>query len=81
MTSSHFHSLLNAINEVRSDLSGRLDRIEERLREVEEFQHRLEAVDDTRQDASLSLRWRVGIAVSAIGTTVTVALRFLGVGN
>lgn len=81
MTSSHFHSLLDAINEVRSDLSGRLDRIEERLREVEAFQHRLEAVDDTRQDASLSLRWRVGIAISAIGTTVTVALRLLGVGN
>ena len=81
MTSSHFHSLLDAINDVRSDLSGRLDRIEDRLREVEAFQHRLEAVDDTRQDASLSLRWRVGIAVSAIGTTVTVALRFLGVGN
>ena len=81
MTSSHFHSLLDAINEVRSDLSGRLDRIEERLREVEAFQHRLEAVDDTRQDAFLSLRWKVGIAVSAIGTTATVALRFLGVGN
>lgn len=81
MTSSHFHSLLDAINEVRSDLSGRLDRIEERLREVEAFQHRLEAVDDTRQYASLSLRWRVGIAISAIGTTATVALRFLGVGN
>ena len=81
MTSSHFHSLLDAINEVRSDLSGRLDRIEERLRAVESFQHRLEAIDDTRQDASLSLRWKVGIAVSAIGTTATVALRFLWVGN
>ena len=81
MTSSHFHSLLDAINEVRSDLSGRLDRIEERLRAVESFQHRLEAIDDTRQDASLSLRWKVGIAVSAIGTTATVALRFLEVGN
>lgn len=79
MTSSHFHSLLDAINGVRSDLSERLDRIEERLRDVEEFQHRLEAVDDTRQKDSLSLRWRVGIAVSAIGTIVTIAMRLLGV--
>lgn len=81
MTSSHFHSLLNAINEVRSDLSERLDRIEERLRDVEEFQHRLEAVDDTRQEDALSLRWKVGIAVSAIGTMITVALKVLGVAN
>jgi anti-sigma-K factor RskA len=81
MTSSHFHSLLSAINEVRSELSERLDRIEERLRDVEEFQHRYEAANETRQDSSLSLRWRIGIAVSAIGTIVTVALRFLEVGR
>jgi anti-sigma-K factor RskA len=81
MTSSHFHSLLSAINDVRSELSERLDRIEERLRDVEEFQHRYEAANETRQDSSLSLRWRIGIAVSAIGTIVTVALRFLEVGK
>jgi anti-sigma-K factor RskA len=79
MTSSHFHSLLDAINGVRSDLSERLDRIEERLRDVEEFQHRLEAVDDTRHKDTLSLRWRVGIAVSAIGAIATIAMRLLGV--
>lgn len=81
MTSSHFHSLLSAINDVRSDLSERLNRIEERLRDVEEFQHRYEAANETRQNASLSLRWRIGIAVSAVGTVVTVALRFLEVGK
>lgn len=81
MTSSHFHSLLSAINDVRSDLSERLDRIEERLRDVEEFQHRLEAVDDTRQKDSLALRWRIGIAVSALGTIVTIALKILGVSS
>lgn len=78
MTSSHFHALLGALNDVRSDLSDRLDRIEARLRDVEEFQHRLEAIDETRQKDGLSLRWRVGIAVSAIGTIVTVAMRLLG---
>jgi hypothetical protein len=79
LTSSHFHSLLNAINEVRSDLSERLDRIEERLREVETFQHKTEAVNDTRQNDALTLRWKLGIAVSAIGTLVTVALKVLGI--
>jgi anti-sigma-K factor RskA len=81
MTSSHFHSLLEAIREVRSDLSERLDRIEDRLREVESFQHRAEAVDETRQKDSLALRWRVGIAVSAAGAIVTVVLKVLGIGN
>ena len=81
MTSSHFNALLDAINEVRSDLSQRLDRIEERLREVETFQHKTEAVDETRQEDALSLRWKVGIAVSAIGTMITVALKVLGVAN
>lgn len=81
MTSSHFHSLLSAINDVRSDLSERLDRIEERLREVEAFQHKIEAVDDTRQKDSLALRWRIGIAVSAVGTLVTIALKVLGISS
>jgi anti-sigma-K factor RskA len=81
MTSSHFHSLLEAIREVRSDLSERLDRIEDRLREVESFQHRAEAVDETRQKDALALRWRVGIAVSAAGAIVTIALKVLGIGN
>jgi anti-sigma-K factor RskA len=81
MTSSHFHSLLEAIREVRSDLSERLDRIEDRLREVESFQHRAEAVDENRQKDALALRWRVGIAVSAAGAIVTVVLKVLGIGN
>jgi anti-sigma-K factor RskA len=81
LTSSHFHSLLSAINDVRSDLSERLDRIEERLREVEAFQHKIEAVDDTRQKDSLALRWRIGIAVSAVGTLVTIALKVLGISS
>lgn len=81
MTSSHFHSLLGAINDVRSDLSERLDRIEDRLREVEAFQHKIEAVDDTRQKDSLALRWRIGIAVSAVGTIVTIALKVLGISS
>jgi len=77
MTSSHFHSLLEAINGVRSDLSERLDRIEERLREVERFQSETEAVKQNRQESILSLRWKVGIAVSAAGTVIALILKLL----
>ncbi len=79
MTNSHFHSLLDAINEVRSDLSQRLERIEERLREVETFQHRTEAVDSAGKDSSIALRWRLGITVSAVGIVISLLLKLLEV--
>ena len=79
MTNSHFHSLLDAIQEVRSDLSSRLERIEERLREVETFQHRAEALDGASRDSSIALRWRLGIAVSAVGIVISLVLKLLEV--
>jgi ElaB/YqjD/DUF883 family membrane-anchored ribosome-binding protein len=79
VTNSHFHSLLDAINEVRSDLSQRLERIEERLREVETFQHRTEAVDSAGKDSSIALRWRLGITVSAVGIVISLLLKLLEV--
>ena len=79
MTNSHFTSLLNAINEVRSDLSERLERIEERLREVEAFQHKTEAVDGASRDSSIALRWRLGITVSAVGIVISLLLKLLEV--
>lgn len=77
MTNSHFHSLLDAINEVRSDLSERLDRIEERLREVETFQHKAEAIDNVGKDSSIALQWKLGIAVSAVGVVATLIVSLL----
>ena len=77
MTNSHFHSLLDAINEVRSDLSQRLERIEERLREVETFQHKTEAVDGASKDSSIALRWKIGILVSAVGILVSLTIKIL----
>ena len=79
MTNSHFHSLLDAINEVRSDLSQRLDRIEERLRQVETFHHKTEAVDGASKDSSIALRWRLGITVSAVGIVISLLLKLLEV--
>lgn len=75
MTSSHFTTLLQAIQDVRSDLSTRLDKIDDRLREVETFQISEQAVDKERTDVGISVRWRVGIAVSALGAVVSITLK------
>lgn len=77
MTSSHFTTLLQAIQDVRSDVSSRLDKIEDRLREVEVYQVSQEAVDKERTDVGISVRWRVGIAVSAVGAVVSIVLKIL----
>jgi len=79
MTNSHFHSLLTAIQEVRSDLSDRLERIEERLRDVETFQHRSEAIDNVSKESSIALRWKLGIAVSAVGMVISLLMKLLEV--
>jgi ElaB/YqjD/DUF883 family membrane-anchored ribosome-binding protein len=79
VTNSHFHSLLDAIQEVRSDLSSRLERIEERLREVETFQHRSEALDGASKDSAIALRWKVGITVSAVGIVISLLMKILEV--
>jgi tetrahydromethanopterin S-methyltransferase subunit G len=77
VTSSHFSTLLNAIQDVRSDLSSRLEKIDERLRDVEAFQVSRESVDKHRTDVGISVRWKVGIAVSAVGTVITIVLKIL----
>jgi len=77
VTNSHFHSLLDALQEVRSDLSSRLERIEERLREVETFQHKAEALNSAGKDSSIALRWKIGILVSAVGILVSLAMKIL----
>lgn len=77
MTPSHFGTLLDEIRAVRTDLSQRLDKIDERLREVEVFQVSSQAVEKERTDVGISVRWRVGIAVSASGAVIGVALKIL----
>jgi len=70
-----------AINDVRADLTERLDRIEMRLREVEDFQTRSEALDEAGQKQSIALRWRVGIAISALGAVVSFILQVIKLGG
>jgi hypothetical protein len=77
VTSSHFGTLLDEIRAVRTELSHRLDKIDDRLRDVEAFQVSRESVDKERTNVGISVRWRVGIAVSAVGTVITILLKIL----
>jgi len=64
MTSANYKALLDAIsetrsdvNDVRSELLSRLDRIDERLRRVEVSQG-----DSANRTVELSNKWKAGIA-------------------
>jgi hypothetical protein len=54
-----------------------LEKIEDRLREVEMFQISSQAVDKERTDVGISVRWKVGIAVSALGAVLSIGLKIL----
>ena len=79
MTNSQFTTLLNAINDVRTEVSSRLEAIELRLRTVEIDQAKASAIRNASRDAGLALRWRLGIAVSAVGIVVSLAMKLLEV--
>lgn len=79
MTNSQFNTLLNAINDVRTEVSSRLEAIELRLRVVEIDQAKASAISNESRDAGLALRWRLGIAVSAVGIVVSLAMKLLEV--
>lgn len=77
MTGSQFTTLLNAIENVRNDLSAKLDTIEERLRTVEVDQAKASAVVENAKERSLGVQWKVGIAVSAVGVVATLIVSLL----
>lgn len=79
MTNSQFTTLLNAINDVRTEVSSRLEAIELRLRTVEIDQAKASAIRNASRDAGLALRWRLGIAVSAVGIVLSLAMKLLEV--
>lgn len=72
MTGSQFTTLLTAIEDVRKDLSAKLDTIEQRLRTVEVDQAKASAIVDNARERSLGVQWKVGIAVSAVGVVATL---------
>lgn len=81
MSYAQFTALMEAISSVRSDLTERLDRIEERLRQVELYQAKDDAILEAGQQRQISLRWRAGIAVSATGVLLSLALQLLKLGG
>ena len=81
MSYAQFQALMEAISSVRSDLTERLDRIDGRLREVEEFQAQEKALSESRQQGIVSVRWKLGIAVSAAGVITTLVLQLIRLGG
>jgi citrate lyase alpha subunit len=81
MSYAQFQALMAAINDVRSDLTERLDRIELRLRDVEDYRTKAEALEEAGQERSIALRWRVGIAISALGAVMSFILQVIKLGG
>jgi len=81
MSYAQFQALMEAIATVRAELTERLDRIEERLRDVEDFQTKSEALEEAGQESSIALRWRVGIAISALGAVMSFILQVIKLGG
>ena len=77
MTGSQFTTLLNAIEDVRKDLSAKLDTIEDRLRVVEVDQAKASAIVENNNDRTLGVQWKVGITVSAVGVVATLIVSLL----
>lgn len=77
MTGSQFTTILTAIENVRTDLSAKLDTIEERLRTVEVDQAKASAVVENDKERSLGVQWKLGIAVSAVGVVATLIVSLL----
>ena len=77
MTGSQFTTLLNAIENVRNDLSAKLDTIEDRLRTVEVDQAKASAVVENDNERTIGVQWKIGIAVSAVGVVATLIVSLL----
>ena len=77
MTGSQFASILKSIQEVRTEISARLDAIDGRLREVEVDLARAVTAEEISKESGIALRWKVGIAVSAVGILVSLMLKIL----
>lgn len=79
MTGSQFANILKSIQEVRTEITTRLDAIDERLRAVEVDLARNATADEISKEAGIALRWKVGIAVSAVGIVISLMMKLLEV--
>jgi|APGre2960657373_1045057.scaffolds.fasta_scaffold67161_2 hypothetical protein len=77
MTGSQFTTILNAIENVRNDLSEKLDTIDARLRSVEVDQAKTSAIVENTKERTLGVQWKLGITVSAVGVVATLVISLL----
>lgn len=77
MTGGQFNILMQEIQNLREQAT----RIEERLREVEIIQATDEMSRKVREDlaqaATISVRWKLSVLVSIVGTAITIALKLI----
>lgn len=79
MTGSQFANILKSIQEVRTEITTRLDAIDERLRAVEVDLARNATAEEISKEAGIALRWRLGIAISAVGIVISLLMKLLEV--
>ncbi len=79
MTGSQFSNILQSIQEVRTEISSRLDAIDSRLRDVEVAVAKSSTAEEISKESGIALRWKVGIAVSAVGIMLSLLMKLLEV--
>jgi tetrahydromethanopterin S-methyltransferase subunit G len=79
LTGSQFSNILQSIQEVRTEISSRLDAIDSRLRDVEVALARSSTAEEISKESGIALRWKVGIAVSAVGIMLSLLMKLLEV--
>lgn len=77
MTGSQFASILKSIQEVRTEITERLDAIDQRLRAVEVDLAKNATAEEISKEASIAVRWKLGILVSAVGILISLILKVL----
>ena len=77
MTGSQFANILQSIQEVRTEISSRLDAIDGRLRDVEVAVARSSTAEEISKEAGIAVRWKVGITVSAVGILLSLLIKLL----
>jgi tetrahydromethanopterin S-methyltransferase subunit G len=77
VTGSQFANILQSIQEVRTEISSRLDAIDGRLRDVEVAVARSSTAEEISKEAGIAVRWKVGITVSAVGILLSLLIKLL----
>ena len=77
MTGSQFANILKSIQEVRTEISARLDAIDGRLRDVEVAVARSSTAEEISKESGIAVRWKVGITVSAVGILLSLLIKLL----